>query len=80
MTALTTGWTPDVLAELPDRFRRACHWVLHAQAIVGSDGLPSITVPRDASLDERAAALRATVEIAQLRRLLYPEDSGGDDG
>ena len=73
MTALTTGWTPDVLAELPDRFRRACHWALYTQAVVGPDGLPTITVPRGAPLEQRVAAMRAMSEIAQLRQGLFPE-------
>ncbi len=73
MLALATGWTPDVLADLPERFRRACHWALYAQAVVGPEGLPTITVPHGAPLEERARALRAMAAIDQVRRGLFPD-------
>lgn len=73
MLALSTGWTPDVLADMPAVFRAACHWVLYVRAIVGPEGLPSTEVPRSASLEVRQAAARQSVHVANLRTLLYPE-------
>lgn len=73
MTALATGWTPDVLAELPERFRIACHWALYAQAVVGPNGLPTIEVARGAPLEDRARALRAMAAVDAVRRGLFPE-------
>lgn len=73
MLALETGWTPDVLAEIPTPFREACHWTLYARALAGPEGLPSTEVPRGASPDARLAAARLSVSLANLREELYPE-------
>lgn len=76
MLALRTGWTSDVLADMPAGFRAACHWALHAEAIVGTEGLPSDDIPQGSSPDVLRAALERRQVVADLRTLLYPE---GDD-
>ena len=77
MLALATGWTPDVLADLPMRFRAACHWATYVRAIAGDEGLPSTSIPRQADAATRLEHLRVNAEVGRLRTLLYPE---GDDG
>jgi hypothetical protein len=76
MLALRTGWTPDVLAELPARFRAACHWALWVEARVGPEGFSSTEAPRGAPLEVRAAAARLSIEVARARTELFPD---GDD-
>lgn len=71
--ALETGWTPDVLTELPAAFRAACHWVLYGRAIAGPEGLPVVQIPAGAPAAARTEAARQSVHVAQLRTLLYPE-------
>jgi hypothetical protein len=72
--ALETGWTPDVLADMPAGFRRACHWALYARAIAGPDGLQEPQHPgRGASPQASTAYARAKVLIKQIRDNLYPE-------
>lgn len=73
MLALETGWTPDVLAEMPTRFLGACRWVIYARAIAGSDGLPSGEIPQGASPAVLRAALREKQQVEVLREALYPE-------
>lgn len=73
MLALSTGWTPDVLADMPAVFRAACHWALYARAIVGPEGIPSGEVPQGATPDVLRAALELRQVAADLRTLLYPE-------
>lgn len=77
MTALATGWTPAVLADLPDRFRAACHWALYVGAIAGPDGLPQVSIPKGAPPAERLAAGKVISDLARLRSELYPEDADG---
>jgi hypothetical protein len=71
-----TGWTPDVLAEMPDRFRSACHWVAYTRALVGTEGIPSGEVPMSATPEAKRAALRLRAAVTELRASIYPE---GDD-
>lgn len=73
MLALATGWTPDVLAELPMSFRASCHWALYAAAIAGPEGLPSTDIPKGASQETRLAILQQSAHIGRLRTVLYPE-------
>jgi hypothetical protein len=75
MLALDTGWTPDMLAEMPASFREACHWTLYGRALVGPEGLPSGDVPVSAPPDVKLAALRVRKETAAIRAVLYPEDA-----
>jgi hypothetical protein len=77
MLALRTGWTPDVLAELPDAFRAGCHWALYAEAVCGPDGLPSVDIPASAPYAQKVELQKARVEIVKLRDSLYPEDADG---
>lgn len=72
MLALATGWTPDVLAELPARFRAACHWRLYTGTIAGPDGLPSTEAAPGTRMTPELQAQR--VGVMRLRKLLYPED------
>lgn len=69
-----TGWTPDVLADLPERFRDACHWRLFAGTLAGPDGLPSGEIPKGASDEVKLSLLRQKAELARARGLLFPED------
>jgi len=74
MLALDTGWTPAILGTLPSRFRAACHWVIWLRAVIGDEGLPqSVTPPPGATPEQRAQLGRAALQIAELRRELYPE-------
>ena len=75
MLALETGWTPDVLVDMPARFRAGCHWALYARAIAGPEGIPSGEVPPGATPDVLRAALELRTLTTQLRALLYPEDA-----
>jgi hypothetical protein len=77
MLALRTGWTPDVLAELPDAFRSGCHWALYAQAVAGDEGLPSTDIPASAPMSARLEMQKTRVEVMKLRDALYPEDTDG---
>lgn len=78
MLALETGWTPDVLAALPLRFRAACHWVLYTRALVGPEGLPDTTVPIHADPQVKAAAIKLRQNVEAIRAILFPEDSDGN--
>jgi hypothetical protein len=75
MLALETGWTPDVLGDLPRRFKAACHWALFARTMVGPDGLPSLP-PAEPGLtpEQRMQRAKASASIAKSRLQLYPED------
>lgn len=75
MLALATGWTPDVLAALPTRFRRACHWLLYARTIAGPDGFPATEAAPGTRMTPDLQAKR--VAVMHLRTLLYPEDDDG---
>jgi hypothetical protein len=72
MLALRTGWTPDVIAELPGAFRAGCHWALYAQTIAGPEGLPSTDLPPGTRATPELQSRR--VEVSRLRTMLYPED------
>lgn len=73
--ALETGWTPSVLVDLPDRFRRACHWALFVRAIVGSDGMPQVPkITPGLPTADKAEIQRVRAAISQLRTAIYPED------
>lgn len=74
MLALRTGWTPDVLADLPVRFRTACHWALFAQSLVPADGLPSLGPPTPGlTPEQRIARAKAAAGLARLRADLFPD-------
>lgn len=76
MLALATGWTPDVLAELPAKFRAACHHALLLRTML-PEGLPPI--PRSTAgmtVQQKADLARAAVAQADLRKFLFPEDDG----
>lgn len=72
MLALRTGWTPDVIAELPVAFRAGCHWALYAGTIAGPEGLPFTEVAPGTKATPELQ--RTRVEVAKMRALLYPED------
>lgn len=72
MVALQTGWTPDVIAELPVAFRDACRWALYAQVASGPEGLPSTDLPPGVRATPEFQQRR--VEVNRLRSMLYPED------
>lgn len=76
MLALRTGWTPDVLSDLPLRFRAACHWSLYARVLCGPEGLPSTDIPAGSNA-QKQIAMRQNAALMPLRALLFPE---GDDG
>lgn len=74
MLALETGWTPDVIAELPRRFRLAAHWALFARAIVGPEGLPVLHAPAfGASGEAFAQHAAASAAVSGARLVLYPK-------
>jgi hypothetical protein len=72
--ALETGWPPETLADLPDDFRRACHWALYARALSGPEGLAVGKAPPGASAEVRAAHAMRSVTASKLRAALFPED------
>lgn len=74
MLALATGWTPEVIGSVPEGFRRALHWALFVQAIVGTEGFPSTEVGPSAPREARIAAAKLAVELTKTRALIYPED------
>lgn len=77
MLALATGWTPDVIADLPAAFRDGCHWAMYAQAVAGPEGLPSVDIPSHLPMAQKVELQKARVEILKLRDTLYPEDTDG---
>jgi len=78
MVALEAGWTPDMLAAgMPDRFRRAAHWVVYVRALIG-EGLSIPPVPEGAPPTQRIAFAKASVKADEIRRHIFPE--GDDDG
>lgn len=77
MLALRTGWTPDVLADLPMRFREAAHWAMYARTLTGPNGLPSTDIPQGESIEVKSAAMRRNAALMPLRRALFPEDDDG---
>ena len=77
MLALATGWTPDVLAELPLRFRAACHWALYARTIVGDEGLNVPSPGAFADPVQKVQAAKNSVIAGQIRKALFPEDDDG---
>lgn len=74
MLALRTGWTPNVLVELPRDFRAGCHWALYAESIAGPEGLPSTEIPPTAPVAVKVEMQKRRVEVMRLRDQLYPED------
>ena len=73
MLALETGWTPDVLADLPARFRQQCRWLLYARAVCGPEGLPVVTIPANAPIEVRLAAQESRAQLMKIRTLLFPD-------
>lgn len=73
MLALQTGWTPDVLAELPTRFLRRCRWLMYARAIAGPEGLPVVDIPSRAPIEVRLAAQESRAQLMKIRTLLFPD-------
>lgn len=71
MLALATGWTPDVLADLPGRFRRACHWALYVTRMA-PDGLQDIDLA-GLTPEQKVEAAKAKLEMQAIRELLFPE-------
>ena len=71
MLALETGWTPDVIAELPASFRDAAHWALYARAICGPEGLPSTDLPAGTRRTPEMA--KAAIALKAVRDGLFPE-------
>lgn len=78
MLALETGWTPDVIADLPLPFRLACHWAIYARVVSGPEGLPNTEVDRSAPPAVRIAAMKQAAATAELRKILFPEDDDGN--
>ena len=78
MLALETGWTPDVLADLPLPFKRKCHWVLFARTVSGPDGLPSTDIPSGLPYAAKLEMQKQIIPALKMRALLYPEDTNGD--
>lgn len=74
MLALATGWTPDVLAAMPARFRASCHWALYARTLSGPEGLPSSDIPSSLPWSQKIELQKRNVQVAKLRDILYPED------
>lgn len=77
MLALRTGWTPDVLADVGVRFRRACHWALYARVLSGPNGLPSTDIPAGADISVKSQAMQRNAALIPLRGHLFPEDTDG---
>lgn len=77
MLALATGWTPEVIGQVSDRFRRACHWAIYARTIAGPKGLPSIEIPANAPMEQRLAIQSVRADVLRLRSHLFPEDGDG---
>lgn len=77
MLALRTGWTPEVLAELPLRFRGAAHWAMYAKTLAGPEGLPPTDLPQGVPNSVKQEAMLRNAALLPLRRLLFPEDDDG---
>lgn len=77
MLALRTGWTPDVLADLPMRFRSAAHWAMYARTLAGPEGLPPTEIPQGAPNAVKAQAMQRNAAMMPLRKILFPEDDDG---
>lgn len=84
--AIRTGWTPDVIAELPDMFRDEAHWALFAEGYGQQYGDISTVVRRDPPrslvgrelrefIDNRKAARSA---LEWLNNSLFPADETTD--
>lgn len=73
MLALETGWTPDMMADLPVRFRQQCRWLMYARAICGPEGLPVVSIPAGAPIETRLAMQESRVQVAKLRSVLFPD-------
>jgi hypothetical protein len=87
--ALETGWTPDVIAEIPQPFREAAHHALYARALapavetiaqgVATDPPDALTGAKRITFISRRNAWRA--DLAAIRAaLLPPDDEDEDDG
>ena len=88
MLALRTGWTPDVLAELPATFRGAAHWTLYAEAFAGvfTDLLsatrrdPPDHLTGAARVEFMSARRAAREALPMLRDDLFPPDEESTHG
>lgn len=57
-------------------FRKSAHWLLYAETLAGSDGLPSESprYSRDMTPEERRAVTDAWQQGQAIREVLFPED------
>lgn len=82
MLALATGWTDETIATgISDRFRRACHHALFAQALAEvKQSHVDVLAVDDAKLPAKVRAavghskLIAQQAIATVTAWMYPED------
>lgn len=67
------GQSHDAIRRMPLRIRRAAHWALYAEAIVGPEGFPATTAPKGSSPDVRMQYGRLAAQVAKQRAQLFPE-------
>lgn len=84
--ALRTGWTPDVIADLPTRFRESTHWALYAEGFADRYGQIAAVVERDPPRELKGAQLtdfisnrkNARAAFDWLQKSLFPPDEPTD--
>lgn len=74
MLALETGWTPNIIGQLPAAFRAACHWAILARTVVPAEGLSDMDIPFDADPAMKLAIVKARAATVHLREFLFPDD------
>jgi hypothetical protein len=62
-----------VLADLPERFRAACHWVLFTESVLGDEGLPRVSVTPGAPMSQRIGEQRVMADRLRIQSLVFPD-------
>lgn len=84
--ALRTGWTPDVIAELPTSFRESTHWALYSEGFAERYGQIATIVDRDPPRELKGVGLTefianrksARTAFDWLKKTLFPADEPTD--
>lgn len=84
--ALRTGWTPDVMTELPSPFRENAHWALYAEGYAERFGKIAMVAETDPPRGMASAPHRdfintqkaAKSALRWLKETLFPADEPTD--